>query len=429
MSFYQPKYAEPYIQENDIPDKAIENTFYLIGDAGISPMGGMSEALTALNQHLQGKTTTRDFVLFLGDNIYPAGMPKKEDNNRTKAENSLNAQISAVSNFKGRVIFIPGNHDWYANGLKGLKRQEKYVEEALGKNTFLPENGCPLERIDVGEKVQLILIDTQWYLENWNHNPTINDHCEIKTRERFFEELEGELKKAQNKTTVIAMHHLFPTQKKIPVPGMASLIAQVRTQGGVSVQDRYNERYHELMSRLETLTHEAKNMVFVSGHEHTLQYIENETIKQIVSGSGAKEAEVALGNNALFASGRQGFAELTIFKDGSTWVKFFDANSGIPKLLFTKEIFQADKTYDVSHLPESFPQEVEVSIYSKEETDVTGFFESVWGDHYRDVYSTRIKAKVATLDTLYGGLEVVRNIYKPYCSRKIIFRMISKKRR
>ena len=62
----------------------------------------------------------------------------------------------------------------------------------------------------------------------------------------------------------------------------------------------------------------------------------------------------------------------------------------------------------MTHLPESFPQEVEVSIYSKEETDVTGFFESVWGDHYRDVYSTRIKAKVATLDTLYGGLDVVR---------------------
>ena len=128
---YKPKFAELYIQENDIPDKAIENTFYLIGDAGISPMGGMSEALTALNQHIQGKTTTQDFVLFLGDNIYPAGMPKKENNNRTKAENSLNAQISAVSNFNGRVIFIPGNHDWYAKGLKGLKRQEKYVVNLL----------------------------------------------------------------------------------------------------------------------------------------------------------------------------------------------------------------------------------------------------------------------------------------------------------
>lgn len=88
-----------------------------------------------------------------------------------------------------------------------LNDRKKYIEDALGKNTFQPENGCPLEDIDIGDDIKLIIIDTQWYLENWNNNPTINDECEIKTRDRFFEELEGELKKAQNKTIVIAMHH------------------------------------------------------------------------------------------------------------------------------------------------------------------------------------------------------------------------------
>ncbi|WP_242084375.1 metallophosphoesterase [Aestuariivivens sediminis] len=422
---YKPKYANPNFQKDDFPAKAIDKTFYLIGDAGLSSGGNMSLALKAFNSHVKNKASNKDYVLFLGDNIYPAGLPNKEHKNRGDAENSLNAQIKSISPFKGKVIFIPGNHDWYANGLKGLKRQEKYIENALGKNTFLPENGCPLESIDVSETIQLIIIDTQWYLENWNHNPTINDDCEIKTRERFFEEIEGEIKKAQNKTTVFAMHHpmytngihggkyplskqLYPTQKKIPLPGLASLVTQLRTQGGVSIQDRYNERYNELMSRLETITHDANNVVFVSGHEHTLQYIENEKVKQIVSGAGSKESEVALGKNGWFASGKQGFAELSIFKDGSSWVRFYDAMAGTPQLLFSKEIFPPEDTFDVSHLPETFPQEVEVSIYAKEETDVSGFFESVWGNHYRDVYSTKIKAKVATLDTLYGGLEVVR---------------------
>ncbi|NNC49403.1 MAG: phosphoesterase, partial [Flaviramulus sp.] len=229
----------------------------------------------------------------------------------------------------------------------------------------------------------------------------------------------------QNKTTVFAMHHpmytngshggkyalkkhLYPFQHKTPLPGIASLITQLRTQGGVSIQDRYNERYHELMSRLETMSLDAENVIFASGHEHTLQYIENEGIKQIVSGSGAKESFSELSNNGLFSTGEQGFAELTIFKDGSTWVRFFGEKNEKPKLLFTKEVFPPKVKYDVSNLPESFPNEVEVSIYTKEETDVTGFFKSVWGNHYRDVYSTKIKAKVTTLDTLYGGLEVVR---------------------
>lgn len=408
-----------------LPNKEIDRTFYLIGDAGKSPQGGMSKALTAFNNHIANKETKNDYTIFLGDNIYPDGLPNEGGEGRTNAENALDGQLMSVKNFKGEVLFIPGNHDWYSDGLEGLKREEKYIEEALGKNTFQPENGCPLESIDVSETIQLIAIDTQWYLENWNTHPTINDECEIKTRERFFEELEGELKKAQNKTIVLAMHHpmytngthggffaakkhLYPTQTNIPVPVFASLIAQIRTQGGVSIQDRYNERYNKLMNRLETLAFESENLVFVSGHEHTLQYIEEDRIKQIVSGSGAKESAAALGKNGLFSYGKQGFAQLTVYKDGSSWVSIYGENNGEPMLLFTKEVYEPTKDYDVSKLPDSFPQEVKTSVYTKEETDKTGFFESVWGDHYRDIYSTKITAQVATLDTLYGGLEIVR---------------------
>ncbi|MFP4845043.1 metallophosphoesterase [Winogradskyella sp. PE311] len=422
-------YKAQYLNEEDrvaqLPNKEVDKRFYLVGDAGRSPKGGMSKALTAFNNHIANKNTNGDYTIFLGDNIYPSGLPKANDQKRASAENSLNAQVKSVKNFEGEVIFIPGNHDWYSNGLKGLKRQEKYIEDALGENTFQPENGCPLESIDVNETVQLIAIDTQWYLENWNDNPTINDECEIKTRERFFEELEGELKKAQGKTIVFAMHHpmytngvhggqyaiskhLFPGQKKIPIPILASLVTQIRTQGGVSIQDRYNERYNKLMKRIETLAFDTKNLVFVSGHEHTLQYIENENVKQIVSGSGAKESYATLGNNGLFSYGKQGFAELTIFKDGSSWVTIYGEENNKPKQLFSKMIFEPTKKYDVSKLPDTFAQEIETSVYSEEETNKSGFFESVWGNHYRDVYGTKIKAKIATLDTLYGGLEIVR---------------------
>ncbi len=418
-------YKEEAYQIQQIPEKPIDRTFYLIGDAGKSPQNGMSKALTAFSNYISDKNTEDDFVIFLGDNIYPEGLPRKEDEGRADAENALNGQIKSVENFDGEVIFIPGNHDWYSNGLKGLKRQEKYIEEALGKNTFLPENGCPLESIDVSETIQLIIIDSEWYLENWNKHPTVNDECEIKTRDRFFEEIEGEIKKAQNKTIVFALHHpmytngvhggyyaankhLYPTQAKIPVPIFASLIAQLRTQGGVSIQDRYNERYNNLVKRLETMAFESENLIFVSGHEHSLQYIEQERIKQIVSGSGAKESAAQLSNNGLFSYGRQGFAKLTIYEDGSSWVSIYGEQNGQPKLLYTKEVYELAEVYDVSDLPDSFPQEIQASVYAKDETDRTGFFESVWGDHYRDVYSTKITAKVATLDTLYGGLEIVR---------------------
>lgn len=423
---YKVKYKDENNVIEKLPSKSIDRTFYLIGDAGKSPIGDLSIGLKIFQKHISEKSTKKDYALFLGDNIYPAGLPKKDEKGRDYAINHLNAQIKSVGDFKGKTVFLPGNHDWYADGLKGVKRQEKYIEDALGKNTFQPENGCPLESIDVGETIQLIVIDTQWYIENWNKNPTINDECEIKTRKRFLEELEGELKKAQNKRIVFAMHHpmytnglhggfysakkhLYPTQSKIPLPILGSLATQIRTQGGVSKQDRYNERYNELMNRIETLALEYDNIVFTSGHEHTLQYIENNSIKQIVSGSGAKEAVVALSNNGLFAYGKQGFAQLNIYKDGSTWVSFYGEENGNPKLLYTKEVLP--KTRDVFNtetLPDTFPKTTEASIYTKEETDKTDFHEVLFGNRYRELYSTKIKVPVATLDTLYGGLEIVR---------------------
>ncbi|MEM6516903.1 MAG: metallophosphoesterase [Bacteroidota bacterium] len=422
---YEAQYKNEKDKENKLPNKKIERTIYLVGDAGKSPMGGMSKALTVFNKHILNRKTKDDYVVFLGDNIYPSGMPKKGEEGRVEAENSLNAHGLAVQGFDGEVVVIPGNHDWYSDGPKGLRRQEKYIDSLIGKNTFQPEKGCPLEDIDITENIKLIIIDTEWYLENWNDHPTVNDNCEIKTRERFFIELEGELKKAQNKTIILAMHHpmytnsthggiyaaskhLYPFQSKIPLPVIGSLITQIRTQGGVSIQDRYNERYNELMDRIETLTYDSDKLVFASGHEHTLQYNLNERTKQIVSGAGAKESKVSLANTGQFVYGKQGFAELIVYEDGSSWVVFYGEENGEPKQLFVTEVFPPTEDYDVSEIPETFPQEVETSIYTTEQTDKSGFFESVWGDHYRDIYSTNINVKVATLDTLYGGLEIVR---------------------
>lgn len=58
------QYKEEADKTNELPDKDIEKTFYLIGDAGKSPQGGMSKALTAFKNHTADKNTTEDFVLF-----------------------------------------------------------------------------------------------------------------------------------------------------------------------------------------------------------------------------------------------------------------------------------------------------------------------------------------------------------------------------
>ena len=47
-------------------------------------------------------------------------------------------------------------------------------------------------------------------------------------------------------------------------------------------------RYNELRKRLVTISQENSKVVFVSGHEHNLQYLIQDNLRQIVSGSGSK---------------------------------------------------------------------------------------------------------------------------------------------
>ncbi|MBT8263235.1 MAG: metallophosphoesterase [Bacteroidia bacterium] len=405
--------------------KQLEKTIYLIGDAGAAVMGESTDALKAFKDFVAERNTKGDYTIFLGDNIYEDGMPSAKSENRAEAMHRMDVQIKAVEGFDGEVLFIPGNHDWYDEGPKSVKRQEQYVEKALGKNTFQPEDGCPIETIDVSEDVVIIAIDTQWYLTNWDRYPTMNDECELKTRSEFIDELEGELKKNNEKTIILAMHHpaytygphnggfsaekhLFPFQTKIPLPGIATLIAQVRSQGGVSVQDRYNMRYDELMDRLITLVRGNDRVIITSGHEHSLQYNEDDGIKQIVSGSGSKNSAVRMGKHAKFTYGDQGFAVLKIYKDRSSEVTYYSAVDGKAQQLFNTGIYEATVEYDTSGLADAFESSVAASTYAKEATLKGKSYEWFWGQHYRYVYGKDIQVPVATLDTLYGGLTIDR---------------------
>src|SRR5690606_19532311 len=70
-------------------------------------------------------------LLFLGDNIYPSGMPTDlESEERKIAEQKLIFQLEIAKKFKGKTVFIPGNHDWY-NGIEGLEAQALFVSEYL----------------------------------------------------------------------------------------------------------------------------------------------------------------------------------------------------------------------------------------------------------------------------------------------------------
>ncbi|PIF01067.1 MAG: phosphoesterase [Maribacter sp.] len=424
---YKPKYAEEKGREDVSVAKEVSHTFYLIGDAGKSPMGGMNPALVLLKDRL-GQAGVNSTVIFLGDNIYPAGMPDKEGSTAAYlvARNSIMAQLKTLDGFKGSPIFIPGNHDWYNEGVKGLRREQKFIEKKLdSKGVFFPKDGCAIQKVDINDDVVLIAIDTEWYLADWDKNPTINDNCEIKDREKFFEELEGLIKKNANKTTLIALHHpmfsygphggqfslkkqLYPLGGKLPLPIIGSLIALLRKTTGAP-EDLNNKNYRELRKRIITLAQYSERVILASGHEHTLQYILEDNTPQIVSGAGGKEGASRLMNGSRFSTGKMGYAILEVYTDGSSRVRYYGVgDNGEEEFLFTTEVLSSERKNAGNDYPRTFPAVVEASVYTEEEVDKSKLFKMIWGERYRDVYSKKVKAPTVDLDTLFGGVKVKR---------------------
>lgn len=410
--------------DSAVPKKP-EHRFILVGDAGYTTAPHTKKLLTLIDRKLarSDKNTT---MLFLGDNVYPEGMPVKKDSKERKdSERTLQDQIDVAKKSKGKAYFIPGNHDWY-HGFDGLLEQEKFIEKEIEK-AFLPGKGCAIKDKEVNDKVTLLAVDSQWYIEDWDNYPNINDDCNIKTREAFFAELEDQLNKNQDKTVILAIHHplftngthgghfsfekqFFPLRHKIPMPVLGSMINLARKASGYSTQDIQSRVYGELSRRVRALIQNRDNVIVVSGHDHNLQYIYKDNIHQIISGAGTKSEAVKQINPLDFTYGTTGYAMLDIYDDGTARVWYYGLDDGPTgeKLLFTKQITNLQPDTPLKDYPDTFPKTVTSSIYTPDMTKKGGFYRFLFGEHYRYYYSLPVEAKTATLSSMYGGLKPER---------------------
>lgn len=401
--------------------KTRSHTFYLIGDAGNADEPEAKSILSLFEERL-AKADTASTLIFLGDNIYPAGMPNNGNPLRSQAEEKIRLQLELSKKFKGKTIFIPGNHDWY-NGVEGLKEQEKFVNDYLKKKkSFLPRKNCGIDHVDINDDVALIVIDSEWYLQDWDSHPTINEDCDIKTREQFFLELEGEINKNQKKTTIIAMHHplmsngphggqfslekqIFPV-KRVPLPVIGSVINLLRKTTGASPEDLQNKKYNAFIKRVKTLIQDKSNVIVVSGHEHNLQYIDNQGIKQVVSGSGSKTEAARAINPNDFSFGGNGYAVLDVLKSGASKISYYGIDyKGREGLLFKAQPLFARPKPNLREYPTKFPTTKDTAIYTAKMTTKGAAYRFLWGNHYRRYYSMPIRTKAVSLDTIYGGLK------------------------
>lgn len=278
----------------DYEKEEIDKTIFLLGDAGNSD--SLTPIFLSLKKQLSQNPSST--LIFLGDNIYPYGLiPKSEiatDSkllvNRKEAEKHIDSQLKIVENHKKEnIIFIAGNHDWGHD-----KKQVFVVEEQdyiieKGYN-YLPKNGCSTPTVlNLSDSVVLICLDTQYLIQK-----NKSSDCELETNEEIYARLDNIVTQNKHKKVIVAGHHLLASESShggkfplrphlfplvdlnkklyIPLPILGTIYVLMR-KAGFSEQDIANKRYTDLQKNLVTIFTKHQNLVYVCGHEHTLQYI------------------------------------------------------------------------------------------------------------------------------------------------------------
>jgi len=323
---------------------SIQARIILIGDAGDLNFGRAPVVDAARDLIPLDSNTT---VIYLGDNLYNSGLPDDIMPGYTPAKAVLDSQINIAKGTNAKVVFIPGNHDWNneaPDGVEIVKREGAYIN-SQGKNVrFIPVDGCPgPELYPINDDIVLVIYDSQWFIRPQSGKPGIESDCSFKTPEQFYNELDDLLSNNSNKLIILASHHtlksygihggyfnlkqyIFPLTDMnpklwIPLP-MGFIYPIARGVFGVPEDLRY-PAYANMISGVEKIAKQHRNVIFAGGHEHTLQLIKDSSYYYIVSGAGSKSTRVNKNKKALYSNQSLGFAALEISKNKNVHVDFY----------------------------------------------------------------------------------------------------------
>lgn len=345
----------------------------LIGDAGEEIE---DSANLALLTRLASSDPTQTVVLFLGDNIYPAGMPALDegvDAERARAERIIGYQVDAVTAAGAAAVFVPGNHDWNRSGLGGLARvvaQQEWIDEHGGTLiTSEPRDGCPGPVvIDLGVTVRIVALDTEWLLMP-AHRARGDTKCsrgarsmaatyDPQTNADLYSALDQIVSDTADRYLLFATHHpvktrgehggfvplrywLFPATRKFPWLYVPLPFVYPLARYGIkrSEQDMVSGTNRDMVLELERImsTAAVEPAVIASGHEHTLQVLRDgdQPLVQLVSGSGSKAQPTGKNDETIFRHARVGLMVLDYFTDKRVALRVYEPGGSADGLVFS----------------------------------------------------------------------------------------------
>jgi hypothetical protein len=391
---------------------------FLVGDAGQLGEDGHHPVCDWLKAHINWDDTS-NVLVYLGDNIYPQGMPPDGSSKVDEARKILDYQLSVVAGKQARAFFVPGNHDWKegkVGGWEQLKNEAAYIDSLGMPNVaLLPAAGCPGPvAVPLGDKVVLVFMDSQWWLQDDKDRPGEQSACDCKDEKSVINALKDIVSIYPDKLIVLAMHHPFYTHgvhggyytlkqhifpltdlssgMYIPLPLIGSIYPISRGVFG-SVQDTKNPKYKDLRQQVEDVIKGHANIVHVAGHDHTLQLLEHDSVYYVVSGAGSKASRVKLGKHSLMAEEEIGFATIAVHASGKSEIEFFTPGAtGVDKPFYTTALAPLRPRMELPEVVKAFPESV--TVPGDSEFVAGGLKRLLLGSNYRKEWVVPIKVKV-----------------------------------
>jgi hypothetical protein len=311
----------------------IETSLFLIGDAGEQnprEIGVPLDSLTAL----ASVSPERNVIVFLGDNVYDAGIPEERNADWADARRRLEAQVLAVP-MGVRGVFVPGNHDWAdskAFGLYSIRLQEQMIRSlARGRDVrMLPGNGCPGPvALDAG-RLRVIAMDTQWWLHDYivkdsaTRCPTQIGAVTATLREqlRVWSEVPG-------RVAVVAGHHPMMTGGEHGA--YCGLTGPFRRLGNRN-QDVLSKMNRTFRDSLVSAFSAHPPLAYAAGHDHNQQVLRGgQHVRYLlVSGAGSPSkvsCAVRLRESHYTSQHRSGFMRLDVMRGGGVLLRVYRYDS------------------------------------------------------------------------------------------------------
>ena len=327
------------------PPAELDVTLFLIGDAG-APAAPPDSEPVFVALRAAASSARHAVIVFLGDNVYPSGMPDSAAPTRAAAERRLMQALRVVRASGARGFLVPGNHDWDSmqpGGWDAVLRQERFIAAAGGGPALLPAGGCPGPAVvDVGAVVRLVALDSQWWLQDGPKPAGPTSSCPAATEGAVIDSVRAALRAAGKRAVVVVAHHppasggvhgghfgwqdhIFPLRNIkpwlwIPLPIIGSVYPIARAEG-ISSQDIPSRAYTRMRVALDSAfaSAPAPPLIYAAGHEHTLQVIAGTSARYVlVSGTGTfgHFDRVTALDSTRFARSASGFMRVEFLRDG-----------------------------------------------------------------------------------------------------------------